>query len=66
MQRLTREGNIVYTHSAAHEPRMTVSPGEQFQVETELATGEWLQSIDSDPKGRASPFPYVNPTTGPV
>ncbi|UCB45143.1 MAG: acetamidase/formamidase family protein, partial [Spirochaetota bacterium] len=54
------------THSAAHEPRMTVRPGERFQVETELATGAWLQTIDSDPEGTASTFPYVNPTTGPV
>ena len=45
---------------------MSVKPGERFQVETELATGEWLQSMDSNPEGTASPFPYVNPTTGPV
>ncbi len=66
MKVLQREGNLVFTHSAAHKPKMTVSVGERFQVETELNTGPWLQSIDSDPEGLASTFPYVNPTTGPI
>ena len=66
MRKLQRTDNLVYTHSAAHEPKMIVRPGERFQVETELNTGAWLQSIDSDPEGSASSFPYVNPTTGPV
>lgn len=66
MQKLQREGNLVYTCSAAHPPRLRVQPGEQFQVETELSTGSWLQSATDNPEGRVASFPYVNPATGPV
>lgn len=66
MQRLKREGNLVYTCSAANTPKLVVKPGEVFQVETELNTGDWLEDLGSSPEGRASHFPYVNPATGPV
>jgi len=39
--------SIVYdTHSAANPPQITVKPGEIFIAETELCTGNWLNSID--------------------
>lgn len=66
MQRLGREGNLVYTCSPANPPGLWVQPGERFQVETELNTGSWLQSADDNPEGRVASFPYVNPATGPV
>ena len=65
MQLLSRVDNLVYTCSASHSPKMTVRPGETFQVETELNSGNWLTSLDSSPENR-SRFPYVNPATGPV
>ncbi len=33
-------------HSRFNKPALTVSPGETFIVETELATGDWLKSIE--------------------
>ena len=66
MQLLSKSGNLVYTHSAANPPKMTVRPGESFQVETELNSGDWLRSIDDNPNMRSRTFPYVNPATGPV
>ena len=66
MQRLAREGNLIYTCSPFHSPKLTVRPGERFQIETELNNGDWLQHEDDSPVGRAKAFPYVNPATGPV
>jgi amidase len=66
MQRLARHGNLVYTHSAANPPRMSVDPGEHFQIETELNSGDWLEDMTSDPTVNSNSFPYVNPATGPV
>lgn len=63
---LRRAGNLVYTHSAAHPPKLRVRPGERFQVETELNTGAWLQSLADSPVGNADEFPYVNAATGPI
>ena len=64
--RLGRTGNQVYTISASHPPKLRVRPGERFQIETELNTGDWLHSLDDSPIGQASPYPYVNSATGPV
>lgn len=66
MQRLARDGNLVYTHSAANVPKLTVSPGERFQIETELNSGAWLKDLSSDPTVGSNNFPFVNPATGPV
>ena len=66
MQKLTCEGHLVYTCSPYHVPKLRVRPGERFQVETELSSGDWLRSLDDNPVGRASAFPYVNAATGPV
>ena len=67
MKQLSRDkSNLVYTHSAAHQPKLRVRPGERFQVETELHNGDWLQGLDDSPLGRADQFPYLNPTAGPV
>lgn len=66
MQRLSRVGNLVYTHSATNSPKLTVHPGEQFQIETELNSGDWLKDMSSDPANGSRNFPFVNPATGPV
>jgi acetamidase/formamidase len=66
MQRLARTDNLVYTMSPFHEPKLTVKPGESFQIETELNSGAWLTSLDASPVGATRGFPYVNPATGPV
>lgn len=66
MQFLPKADNLVYTCSPFHEPKMTVQPGETFQIETELTSGEWLQDLDDNPLDRDRGFPFVNPATGPV
>ena len=66
MQRLAKADNLVYTCSPFHPPKMTVKPGETFQVETELTSGQWLQELGDDPDTRERGFPYVNPATGPI
>ncbi|MGI6706668.1 MAG: acetamidase/formamidase family protein [Clostridia bacterium] len=39
--------DLVYTeHSRFNKPRITVVPGEEFIVETELCSGDWLHSIE--------------------
>jgi amidase len=37
---------ITTAHGSGNEPQITVMPGETFQVETQLCSGEWLQSMD--------------------
>ncbi|MCL2007319.1 MAG: acetamidase/formamidase family protein [Treponema sp.] len=37
---------LVYKHSSENVGQITVSPGEIFEVETELCSGDWLTSID--------------------
>lgn len=64
--RLGRKGNQVYAISAANPPKLRVQPGQRFQLETELNTGDWLHSLEDSPEGRVSSFPYVNSATGPV
>jgi amidase len=66
VQRLGRDNNLVYTCSPFHEPKLSIRPGESFQIETELNSGPWLKSLDDNPEGNRSLFPYVNPATGPV
>ena len=66
MNILRRDGNLVYTCSPFHAPKLSVQPGETFQVETELTSGEWLQSITDDPASSTKGWPRVNPATGPI
>ena len=41
--------SVLYTvHSAQNRPSCTVEPGEEFQVLTQLNTGEWLQSAEDE------------------
>ena len=45
LPRVTRE--VTYCeHSRFNRPTLTVSPGQIFIAETELCSGDWLQSID--------------------
>ena len=45
MQTASRQ--TVYTeHSRFNKPTITVKPGETFQVDTELCSGQWLQSLE--------------------
>lgn len=48
-------------HSRFNEPALTVKPGETFQVETELCSGSWLQSMADryDPANSFGPNPTV-------
>jgi acetamidase/formamidase len=66
MQRLAKTNNLVYTCSPFHQPKLTVQPGETFQIETELTSGSWLQSLDDNPNQNELSYPFVNPATGPV
>ena len=66
MQHLRKENNLVYTCSPFHEPKLTVQPGETFQVDTELTSGDWLQKLTDDPASGRRGYPYVNLATGPV
>ncbi|HRA46898.1 MAG TPA: acetamidase/formamidase family protein [Thermomicrobiales bacterium] len=66
MQHLSKANNLVYTCSPFHEPKLTVQPGETFQVDTELTSGDWLQKLTDDPASGRRGYPYVNPATGPV
>ena len=45
MKRALRS-SLVYEHSGKNIPQFTVSPGEVFEAETELCSGDWLTSID--------------------
>ena len=52
---------VVYTtHSRLNRPTATVTPGEIFQVYTQLNTGSWLKSIeDTYAQGKPdSSLPY--------
>ena len=45
MKRALRN-SLVYEHSGKNVPQFTVAPGEVFEAETELCSGDWLTSID--------------------
>lgn len=45
MRRATRD-QVTGHHSRDSKPQFTVAPGEVFQVETELCTGDWLHSLE--------------------
>jgi acetamidase/formamidase len=38
---------VTNEHSSGNIPQFTVSPGEVFEAETELCTGDWLKSLDT-------------------
>jgi len=44
MRLATRE-NVTMEHSRFNQPTLIVRPGEVFQVDTELCSGQWLQSL---------------------
>ena len=46
MKRALRN-QVTNEHSKNNVPQLTVSPGEIFEAETELCSGDWLESIDS-------------------
>jgi acetamidase/formamidase len=48
-------------HSRFNKPSLSVSPGETFLAETELCTGQWLQSVDDcwSPEKSQGPNPTV-------
>lgn len=51
-------------HSRANTPDITVKPGEECIVETEMNTGDWLHTLDDrwtldDPRKNAGPNPTV-------
>jgi len=46
MQRALRK-IVTGSHSRGNIPQITVKPGEIFEAETELCTGDWLESIDT-------------------
>ena len=46
MQRALRT-HLSNEHSSKNTPQITVSPGEVFEAETELCTGDWLKSLDT-------------------
>ena len=46
MKRVLRN-QLVYEHSSRNVPQLTVMPGEIFEAEIELCSGDWLTSIDS-------------------
>ena len=48
-------------HSGNNKPQFTVTPGEIFEAETELCSGDWLESIDSvySPEKYKGPNPTV-------
>ena len=39
--------HLTYEHSGDNAAQLTVSPGEVFEAETELCTGDWLESMES-------------------
>jgi acetamidase/formamidase len=49
------------SHSSKNSPQITVAPGEIFEVETELCSGDWLTGIDSvySPEKYKGPNPTV-------
>jgi len=59
MQRASRS-IVTYEHCVGNTPQITVKPGEIFQMETQLCTGDWLTGLgDVWPAERA---PGPNPT----
>ena len=45
MQRALRKF-VTMEHSRSNTPQITVKPGEVFEAETQLCTGDWLQNLD--------------------
>lgn len=54
---------LVYEHSDKSIPQFSVSPGEIFEAETELCSGDWLESVDTvwskDKEKRGNPTVVV-------
>jgi len=46
MQRASRK-YLTDSHGGGSAPQITVKPGEIFEAETELCSGDWLESIDT-------------------
>jgi amidase len=44
--KLVKRDNVYSEHSRENKPGLVVMPGEEFAAETELCTGDWLQSIE--------------------
>lgn len=61
MKHQTREV-LYYTHCRNNRPTLRVAPGETFTVDTELCSGDWLQSLQDtyDPSKAKGP----NPSSG--
>jgi len=60
MKRALR-GVTVTEHSSANKPQFSVKPGEVFETETQLCSGEWLHKLDDkwDPEKAFGPNPTV-------
>jgi len=53
--RLIRKDRVYNTLDRAHPPAATVKPSETVRIETQLQSGDWLNSVGDD-----GPFsPYV-------
>jgi len=61
---MKRQGRdiLYYTHSRRNEPTLTVEPGQTFLVDTELCTGDWLNSIEDSFNPEIAKGP--NPSSG--
>jgi len=60
MQRAIRDF-VTTAHSKTNAPQFTVKPGEVFEADTQLCSGEWLQDISDvwTPEKSAGPNPTV-------